>query len=483
MSSSNLVKISSIEETVYGVTPAAGEFKTVRYTSESLSGTPQTAESAEIQSDRTSGGQVQVGLDVGGDINAELSSDAALKDFIRGAMMQKTWEPTTEDAGTWTVDPIDKTFTNDTSSVEFAIGDLIIVSGATDAKNNGPMYVKNFTSTENTPAVLKAKITATPGANPLQYVFDIDSGVAGTFSYGDADDTEETITAGASGGFTYAAAANYTVTFTDENSVVSTLALPAVDTDPVVVVGADEILTPAINTVVLTVAKETIATADETMTLKKAEKLSIGTDTISFSIEKDFTDLSDKAIAYRGMVVNQMNLSMTYGSIVESSFMFMGNGYDTPTPKMTSGRTIQDAGTTQPFNASSDIGLVIVDGKVADFCIQSLQISLSNGLTPQTCMGTLAPRQYSLGMAAITVSGSAYLSDENWGMMAKKLSQTPVSIAFTVQNDDGGMAVVLHGAQLSFPDPSSGGMDQQVSIEFSGSAKQVAAGYFDLYMF
>ena len=388
MSSSNLVKISSIEETVYGVTPATGDFKTVRYTSESLSGTPQTAESAEIQSDRTSGGQVQVGLDVGGDINAELSSDAALNDFIRGAMMQKNWSLGGIISNDVVVDPIGKTFTYPTDSVLVpAVGDLFIVSDATEEKNNGPMYVTAVDS------------TTTPG------------------------------------------------------------------------------------TTVLTVAKEMIASETGPMTLTRSDRLSVGTDTVSFSIEKDFTDLTDKAIAYRGMLVNQMNLSMTYGSIVESSFMFMGNGYDTPTPKMTSGRTIAPAGTTQPYNASSDIGLVIVESEVADFCIQSLQISLSNGLTPQTCMGTLAPRQYSLGMAAITVSGSAYLSDENWGMMAKKLSQTPVSIAFSVQNDDGGMAFVIHGAQLSFPDPSSGGMDQQVSIEFSGAAKAVESGYFDIYKF
>jgi hypothetical protein len=359
----------------------------VRYTSESLSGTPQTAESAEIQSDRTSGGQVQVGLDVGGDINAELSSDTALNDFIRGAMMQPVWTPGAIDANDWTVNPIDKTFTSDTTSLTYSVGDLFIVSNATETKNNGPMYVT------------------------------------------------------------------------------------AVDTET----------TPG--TTVLTVAKETIASESGPMELTRSERLSVGTQPISFSIEKDFTDLTDKAIAYRGMLVNQMNLSMTYGSIVESSFMFMGNGYDTPVPKMTSGRTITPAGTTQPFNASSDIGLVIVEGEVADFCIQSLQISLSNGLTPQTCMGTLAPRQYALGMAAITVSGSAYLSNENWDLMAKKLSQTPVSIAFSVENDDGGMAFVIHGAQLSFPDPSSGGMDQQVSIEFSGAAKAVESGYFDIYKF
>jgi hypothetical protein len=172
---------------------------------------------------------------------------------------------------------------------------------------------------------------------------------------------------------------------------------------------------------------------------------------------------------------------MAYGSIANSTFSFLGNGYDTPATPITDNRVINDAGIEQPFNASSDVGLVIVDGEVADFCIQNLSIQLANGLTPQTCMGNLAPRQYALGTAMVTVSGSAYLSDANWKLMAKKLSQTPVSIAYTVENDDGGIAVVVHGAQLSFPDPSSKGMDSQVSIEFSGTAKGVENGYFDIY--
>jgi hypothetical protein len=483
MSSSNLVKISSIEETVYGVTPTAGDFKTVRYTSESLSGTPQTAESTEIHSDRTAGGQVQVGLEVGGDINAELSADGTLTDFIRGAMMQTVWAEEDTDTNEFVINPIDKTISTDDSTLDVAIGDLLIISGATEEKNNGMAYVTAVEVLPNTPAVLKPKITAAPGANQWEFVFTVSPDTAGTVMYGNPDSTTGDLASGSSVSFTYPSAGTYNVTFTDANSVVSNLALNVVDADPVSQTGEDEILTPASGGRIFTVAKETIASETGEMTVARAARLSVGTDTVSFSISKEFADLTERSIAYRGMLVNQMSLSMAYGSIAESTFSFVGNGYDTPVSPITSGRTIAPADTDQPFNASSDIGLVIVGGAVADFCIQSLQITLANGLTPQTCMGSLAPRQYALGTAGITISGSAYLSDENWRLMTNKISQTPISIAYTVENEDGGFAVVVHGAQLSFPDPASGGMDQQVSIEFSGSAKAVESGYFDIYKF
>jgi len=54
MSSANLVRLTAIEETVYGETPVAGNFKTARFTSEALSGTPDTSESQSIRTDRLS---------------------------------------------------------------------------------------------------------------------------------------------------------------------------------------------------------------------------------------------------------------------------------------------------------------------------------------------------------------------------------------------------------------------------------------------
>lgn len=91
MSSSNLVRVSFIEEAVLGETPVAGDFETVRFTSESLSGTPTTTQSQQIRSDRMSSGQIAVGLEVGGEINFELAKDAGLEKFMESAMLNE-WD-------------------------------------------------------------------------------------------------------------------------------------------------------------------------------------------------------------------------------------------------------------------------------------------------------------------------------------------------------------------------------------------------------
>jgi hypothetical protein len=382
MSSSNAIKINAIEEATYGVTPATGNFKTARFISESLSGTPQTVRSTEIHSDRTSSGQVQVGLDVGGDINTELAADSLQQDFIRAAMMQKVASAAVEITGeAIVVDPIGKTLTFE-NAPDLVAGDLIILSGFTEEKNNGLAYVKSISGLE------------------------------------------------------------------------------------------------------VTIGKEMIAseTSEITAIVSKAAKISVGTDIVSFSMCKDFTDLTEKSIDYLGMIVNTMSINMQHGAIADAVFGFMGNGYDnSASTVMTDGRTIDPASTVAPFNATSDISGVFIDGEIADFCLQSLKIDLQNGLTPQVCMGRLAPRTYSLGTANVTVSGSAYISDENWYLLEKKLTQEPVSIVYGAQNQDGGLIVAVRGAQLSFVDPGAKGQDQQVSIEFSGAAKTVDSGYFDIY--
>jgi hypothetical protein len=380
MSSSNLVRLAYIAEATYGTTPASGDFQTARFTSESLSGTPQIATSEEIQASRQSAGQVQVGLDVGGDINTELSGDVAIKDFIRAGMMQAAWTAAVTFTGSLTVTAIDKTIAGVTNASSFSVGDLIILSGFTDSRNNGSAYITEIDGTT------------------------------------------------------------------------------------------------------LTVAKETIASeTDASATVTRPQRVQVGTDKPSFSVEKAFQDLTDKTISYRGMLVNSFALNFEYGSIANAVFSFMGNGYETPTVPMTDGRTVLDAGTDQPLNASSDVGTVFIGGEPADFCVQNLNLTISNGLTPSVCLGNLAPQNYALGTAAVEISGSAYLADADWSLMADKISQTPIMIGYTAINDDGGVGVVVHGAQLSFPDPASAGMDQQVSIAFTGTAKSVAAGYIDIY--
>jgi len=392
MSSSNQVRIAFIEESTYGEVPVAGNFSTARFTSDSLSGTPDTTESQQIRTDRMSSGQVVTGLSVGGDLNFELAKEDAA-DLLFKSSMYNTWAVSAAVA-------VDLTITAATSvlvralgdwNADIEVGDLIKLTAFANSVNNVEVMVASIDST-----------TQITYVGPTGMVDEVGSGTS------------------------------YEI----------------------------------------------------------ADELSIGTTKTSFSMEKAFLDLTDKAIIYNGMISSGFSISAAYGAIITGNFNLMGNGYDDVEASgdfITDGRTINVAATTNSLNGSVDMPFIASSAtgtfQEAGFCIQSVDISLNNNLTPTNCIGRTSPLDYSEGTAQIEVSISAYLSDDNWSVIAKKLTQTPFAIGFLLKNDDGYYAFYMPAVQVSFDDPVSAGINQDVILTMSGTAKVGANGESALKIF
>lgn len=392
MSSSNLVRVAFIEETVYGQTPAAGNFNTARFTSDSLSGTPETAESQQIRVDRLSSGQVVTGLTVGGDLNFELAKEAAVDLFFASAMYSD-WASTVAVSVDLTIVAAAQTLTRPAGDYtnEVSVGDILKLTGFSNSLNNVEVMVLEKVSTT-------------------------------VVRYGGPD------------------------TMVDEAGVGTSFQV--------------------------------------------SDKISIGTTKKSFSMEKAFLDLTNKAINYKGEIVSGFSLSLAYGSIATGAFSFSGNGYeavDAAADFITDGRTIDSAATTNSMNGSIDMPfLVTASGAIfeeATFCIQSIDISLNNNLTPQTCIGEIAPKDYSPGTAQIEISINAYLSNEDWNLLKKKLTQDPFALGFMVKNGGGYYGFYLPAIQITGDDPASAGQNQDVILNLTGVAKVGANGESSLTMY
>lgn len=226
-----------------------------------------------------------------------------------------------------------------------------------------------------------------------------------------------------------------------------------------------------------------VTCASESATYIRADKLTIGTTKQSLTIEKTFLDLTTKAIVYKGSIVSQMELNVEYGSLISGSFDTSGNDYDTADAASefaTYLSYITAAATTNTLNGSVDMPFLttnVTGTYVQDaFCLQSLKIALNNNLTTQTCIGRSAPENYNPGTAQISVDLSSYLKDANWDLLAKKLSQESFAIGFMVKNTDGWYGFYMPALQVSFDDPSSGGQNQDISMEMSGTAKVGSGG-------
>lgn len=228
----------------------------------------------------------------------------------------------------------------------------------------------------------------------------------------------------------------------------------------------------------------------EAAAFQVCDKLSIGTIKKSLTIEKTFLDLTTKALIYRGCLVSQMEIKVEYGSIITGSFETMGNDYesaDAADEFASYEEYFDDPATTNSMNGSVDMPFVATDvtgdWEQDQFCLQSLDLQLNNNLTVQNCIGKAAPQDYSPGTAAITASLSSYLKDSNWEMLAKKLSQAPFAIGFAVQNVDGFYGFYIPALQVSFDDPASGGANQEISMDMSGTCKVGANGESSLTIY
>lgn len=391
MSSSNLVRLTFIEETVLGETPVAGNFNSARFTSESLSGTPGTTESQQIRSDRMSSGQIVTSMEVGGEINFELAKESALDLLISSAMLS-SWSTAVAVVVGLEIDATAKTIERASGdfNTDLEVGDVLTLSGFPSAVNNTQVQVLEIVSA----TVIRCSMPETM--------------------------TSET------GGTQY----------------------------------------------------------------KRADKIGIGTTKKSFSMEKAFLDLTNKAIIYKGMLANTFSLSVSYGEIVNGSIGLVGTNYDTADSSgefITDGRTINPAATSNSLNGSVDMPFLASSAlgtlQEVGFCIQSLGLELNNNFSAQNCIGKVEAADHSAGTAQISVDLSAYLANDNWPMLEKKLSQEPFALGFILRNLDGWYGFYLPAIQVSFDDPSSGGANQDISLEMSGTAKVGPAGESALYIY
>lgn len=371
----------------------SGDFQTARFTSEKYSGTPQTAESQQIRTDRMSSGQVVTGLQVDGGHAIELAKEQAIEDFMESAMFN-AW--------------VQSAIVNDTFAFNATTKVLSRASGSFVTEG---VKLGDFIKLTNV---------------------------------------------------SVAASNNKIVMVTDVQALQLTLAIPTGMAD----------------------------FAAEAASYQICDKLTIGTTKKSLTIEKTFTDLTTKALIYRGCMVSQMQLQVEYGALVTGSFDTQGNDYanaDAASEFASYNEYFEDPATSDTLNGSVDMPFLATDVTGSwdqdAFCLQSLSLNLNNNFTVQNCIGRIAPENYNPGTAQIGVELSSYLKDANWDLINKKLSQAAFGIGFMVQNSDGWYGFFLPAIQVSFDDPQSGGANQDISLDMKGSAKVADDGASALAIF
>lgn len=187
----------------------------------------------------------------------------------------------------------------------------------------------------------------------------------------------------------------------------------------------------------------------------------LGTTYRSFTVEKEFTDLT-KFISLTGMRVGALSMSLAFGSIVSGTVTMAGNGAATAVTSLVGAGSVIPATTTEVVNASSDVGSVKIDGLETNICITSMDINVENNLRAINCIGKDAPSDQRMGTCNITGSVDMYLRADSFDLYGKALLNEEISLEYTVTDGTNSFTIFLPRVKLSGEAPQSGGLDQDV---------------------
>lgn len=200
----------------------------------------------------------------------------------------------------------------------------------------------------------------------------------------------------------------------------------------------------------------------------KGQSIRSGSTRKSYTIEKEFSDLSNTFVSHKGMVVNTMNISASVGSIVTGSFGFNGTTTTYATTTVGTGADLA-AVSNQVFDPTDSFSTVYVDGVAFSGCIRSIDLTTTNNTRNTQCLGSLYPTSITLGTLGVTGNMEIYFN--NYTMIEKFLNGTSFSLSYGFSDSAGNYLVVdMPNVKLNTATLSSIGKNSDVMTSLSFTA-------------
>lgn len=198
-----------------------------------------------------------------------------------------------------------------------------------------------------------------------------------------------------------------------------------------------------------------------------------GTTYRSFSVEKEFSDLTTpEFVQLSGQRVGSISLSLAFGSIVTGTIGMAGAGAVTSQTSLVGAGSTAPVPTTEIMNASSDFGSLEVDGVPSTICLTALDFTIENNLRAINCIGSDTPKDQRMGTCDITGSMTAYMSNDSFEIYKKALSNADASLKYSLTDGTNSFEIFLPRIKLSGDTPQAGGLDQDVEVTLSFTALQ-----------
>jgi hypothetical protein len=197
--------------------------------------------------------------------------------------------------------------------------------------------------------------------------------------------------------------------------------------------------------------------------------LEFGTTDFSFTLEKEFSDLTPHYMQIKGARVDKLDLSFKFGEVVKGSVAFAGQkGFQSTTSLVGAGSTA--AVSANPIMAGNvDMDTVTFDGTsiaTSGIVVDEITLSIANGMRPNNSLISASPVDQKKGTGRISGRMRCYASVAAWAVFTKMLANSQTSLSWVIKDAAlKGYTFTLPAIKLSGNAPAAGGQDQDIMID------------------
>ena len=193
----------------------------------------------------------------------------------------------------------------------------------------------------------------------------------------------------------------------------------------------------ALSTYALTVTGGTLVdeVAGDSVTIKSSQ-IRNGTDTASYSLQEEFTDLTNRYNLITGARIGNWDITIAPQAIITGTFGFQGKDIAQAAAKAGDG-TVTDAPANDVMSEVDAFDDVWIDNAAIAWDMSQTNMAVSTATRPQGQLGQLAKRGIALGTLTITGGFETYLDDDSWAEQGILFAFTKFSYAYALTDGNG----------------------------------------------
>ena len=225
------------------------------------------------------------------------------------------------------------------------------------------------------------------------------------------------------------------------------------------------ITTVAALTMALVPMSGTVSTteaAGASVTVKTGGMLRNGTTLRSYTIERNFADLTNRWIAHKGQRPNMWKLGITTGALITSTFTFDGKVPFQAAASQGSG-SFNAPVTGRVMNAIDNITGIMENGALTTCKVSQINLSLSSPNRPIETLGTIGPQDIRGNSFAPTGDMRMFWDDNAVALYNEYLNFTQSAVFFRLVDSVGSSYIVtLPALHFTGGNPNVTGVDADV---------------------